>query len=195
MIERRDKPQKGWQPMTDYVHKVKNILMEEQAAIHAIRSDLSKLESEYKGKRVTNEGYQEQRTKLKRIIDSLKFGAAQEIQKIRAEAITAFEASSIMTGDQMNDDAKIILSGVTLSPTQFTALVQRNQSNEFVSTLLREYAATHSAALEGTSLPITSAMKIEAFSIFADQAADAAKDPDGLSWAMLVDGKADPKYQ
>ena len=87
-----------------------------------------------------------------------------------------------------------IVKNPKITPVQFNALVERNQGNEFISTLLREYAAAHAETLGDVTLPVTVEGRIMNCEKYLSIVNDAVRDPYTIRAGLVLNGICDPEY-
>jgi hypothetical protein len=177
-----------------YVSRAKDILKREIATLDGIEENMRKAKADYEAERITGKIFDEKNNQFKADMNAVKMDAISEVKALLAESIAELESNSVMTGDQVNGDAQIIQSGVKITPVQFNALVERNRGNEFVSTLLREYAAAHAETLGDVTLPATVEGRIMNCEKYLRIASEAVRDPYSIRAGLVLDGKCDPEY-
>ena len=116
--------------------------------------------------------------------------ARKNIEAVRRSYKTVVEANSLVTGDMLSEDAKLLELPVELTPEQFDNLVGKHRGNPLMCNLLRLYMKNHPNKYEAY-LPTTE-QKIADFSGFCEAATVAVKEPDTLQAAFFLDGKYIP---
>lgn len=177
-----------------YVNRAKDILKREIAALDGINENMKKAKADYEAERITGKIFNEKNKQFNEDMNAVKMDAIGEVKALLAESVAELESNSVMTGDQVNGDAQIIQSGVKITPVQFNALVERNQGNEFISTLLREYAAAHAETLGDVTLPVTVEGRIMNCEKYLSIVNDAVRDPYTIRAGLVLDGICDPEY-
>ena len=168
----------------NYVEEVRKIVedtIESPTAIDAEIKDTQKDES------LSATGIADKVAELKNQASELVVAAHKQLLSLKEEFHEAAEKLSLFDGDMLNDDARIIQSGISLSTEQIEHLAERNKDNAFVLELLRKYCSDNHVV---ATIPLSVPQIIANFDEFSDRAISMLHEPaSSLRLAYFIDEK------
>lgn len=176
-----------------YTDKIMNIVTAALAKYGPINEEISELERQYQQNRITGSVFREKKDALERQREAIRMTAYQEIEGVRPAYHEYVMKATEVSGAMLHEDAKLLtLDGLTLTPRQFTALVEKHKDNVLMTSLLKDYANAHEG-LYADYIPGPDE-KIRGFDGYADAANNTLRSPTSLQAAFFLDGKYTPAY-
>lgn len=156
-----------------------------------IDTQLQQLRDKKNMEQITGRYYSEQAQQLENKRNALRMDAMQQIQATRTAYQTAAEQAALVDGSMLHEDAKLLsLDGLTLTPSQFDALVTKHQNNPLMCQLLKDYSTKHEGLY---STPVhTVEDKTTAFNGFTEAANSVLRNPSTIQRGFFQDGAYTP---
>lgn len=177
---------------TCYGRKVHEIVDAALEVIGGVDAERKQLDQKMKDGIITQKRYGETVAELQRRKDRAVVDANLAIEEIRREHEAAVDAWNVLDGSKIDhDDAELLRLCDRMSAQQFQQLCTKHKENSVMLGLLADYSERHSNLGLTADRPIDAKTRLTNFNTFCATASRAVKDPNTLSAAMFLDGRAD----
>lgn len=177
---------------TCYGRKVHEIVDAALEVIGGVDAERKELDRKMKDGIITQKHYGETVAELQRRKDRAVVDANLAIEGIRREHEAAVDAWNVLDGSKIDhDDAELLRLCDRMSAQQFQQLCTKHKENSVMLGLLADYSERHADLGLTADRPIDAKTRLTNFNTFCATASRAVKDPNTLSAAMFLDGRAD----
>ena len=170
---------------TEKVSNLVNLTLSSYSSINEKKAEAEKL---YEMSSITGDVYAKKMQALRQSHDEIYHDALRQIETAKTAYVNSVMQGTELSGDMIGSDAALL----TLTPYQFSALVDKHLENPAMTQLLKDYSNRHEG-MYADFIPGADE-KISGFCGFCDAAINCLRDPSTLSAAMFLDGKYTPNY-
>lgn len=175
---------------TEKVSNLVNLTLSSYSSINEKKAEAEKL---YEMSSITGDVYAKKMQALRQLHDEIYHDALRQIETAKTAYVNSVMQGTELSGDMIGSDAALLTTpGLTLTPYQFSALVDKHLENPAMTQLLKDYSNRHEG-MYADFIPGADE-KISGFCGFCDAAINCLRDPSTLSAAMFLDGKYTPNY-
>lgn len=175
---------------TEKVSNLVNLTLSSYGSINEKKAEAEKL---YEMSSITGDVYAKKMQALRQAHDEIYHDALRQIETAKTAYVNSVMQGTELSGDMIGSDAALLTTpGLTLTPYQFSALVDKHLENPAMTQLLKDYSNRHEG-MYADFIPGADE-KISGFCGFCDAAINCLRDPSTSSAAMFLDGKYTPNY-
>jgi hypothetical protein len=175
-----------------YTNRVFQTVRDALAQYDTIDAQRKSLRERFQRENITAREYQRQLDTLNAQQAAVRLQAAQTVAatgEAYRNAVTT--GTELDASTMLHPDAQLLqLEDLTMTPTQFSALVEKHAGNPLMCQLLASYSARH-AGLYADRIP-TAESKIATFADFCSTADSVLREPASLRTGFFLDGKCTP---
>lgn len=176
-----------------FTEKVMGIVNSTLSAYGPIDQQKAEVEKLYAAGRLTGSVYAEKMQDIRREQDAIRTEALRQIAATKSAYNDAVMHGTELHGSMLHEDAALLTTpGLTLTPHQFTALVEKHLENPAMTQILKDYSNRHEG-LYADFIPGPDE-RLSGFDGFCNAATNCLRDPSTLSAALFQDGKYTPVY-
>ena len=171
-----------------YTERVYALVKNTMKGFERIKNSIKEIDMQRRNDDITDKRHGELLQELRMQKDALMLEAKKAIDEIAEMYRLEVWGNTLVHGEMLSEDAKLLqIEGFTLSPLQFTALVERHRNNPLMMQLLYNYKQKNPKLY--TDYFILPDEKINAFNQYVGVASSIVANPDDkMKYAMFLDG-------
>lgn len=126
---------------TEKVSNLVNLTLSSYSSINEKKAEAEKL---YEMSSITGDVYAKKMQALRQSHDEIYHDALRQIETAKTAYVNSVMQGTELSGDMIGSDAALLTTpGLTLTPYQFSALVDKHLENPAMTQLLKDYSNRH----------------------------------------------------
>lgn len=175
---------------TEKVSNLVNLTLSSYSSINEKKAEAEKL---YEMSSITGDVYAKKMQALRQSHDEIYHDALRQIETAKTAYVNSVMQGTELSGDMIGSDAALLTTpGLTLTPYQFSALVDKHLENPAMTQLLKDYSNRHEG-MYADFIPGADE-KISGFCGFCDAAINCLREPVYIVRSNVSRWKYTPNY-